>query len=149
MVSVCTPLLPSDFSSHLQQCSFSFFKKDSYLCIFSFSIFSICSSNWVTLPCITKFLQNVYVQLLSFTWSQLSSPFGSIIYFNGRLFTLNLWHLFHPLITKAGRIQFTIVSIKKNIRDLNAGLYHCLCSIDFKSRRNKRAGNLAFPSYSN
>lgn len=63
-------------------------------------------------------------------WRKLSEQsLGRISYFNGHLFTLSLCHLFHPLITNAGRIQFTVVSIKANIRDLNAGLYHCICSV--------------------
>lgn len=54
---------------------------------------------------------------------------GSISYSNGHHFTLSLCHLFYPLITNVGRTQFTIVSIKTNKRDLNAGLYHCICSL--------------------
>lgn len=69
------------------------------------------------------------------SWSEQS--LGSISYFNGHLFTLSLCHLFHSLITNAGRTQFTIVSIKKNIRDLNAGLYHCICSAILNSEEQK------------
>ena len=49
-------------------------------------------------------------------------------------FKLSLHHLFHPLIMNAKRTYFTITSVKKYIRDLNASMCFmsdapCICDV--------------------